>query len=120
MTTSYIQSGGASLEIDPLTGELTYEDFLNAIEKAELEPIQPPKIDLGSPYSIFGIPLVDQMFSDVLENIDLFKQDIDKFIDYLKRKIKLTINWTVALAGVTTISALIGVITRKSPTPSST
>lgn len=113
MTTSYIQSGGASLEIDPLTGELTYEDFLNAIEKAELEPIQPPKIDLGSPYSIFGIPLVDQMFSDVLENIDLFKQDIDKFIDYLKRKIKLTINWTVALAGVTTISALIGVITRE-------
>lgn len=53
------------------------------------------------------------MFSDVLENIDLFKQDIDKFIDYLKRKIKLTINWTVALAGVTTISALIGVITRE-------
>lgn len=108
-----IQSGGASLEIDPLTGALSFEDFLNVAEPPEQDPMEVPNIDAGVTVQVFGNPFVDLLFSDIFNKLELFKQDIDKFIDFLKQKTKNAINWTLVLVGVTTISQLCTVIVRE-------
>ena len=112
--TRRIQCGGSSLEIDPLTGELTFEDFLNTAEPPEQDPMPVPKIDVGSTtVEVFGNPIIDALFSDVFDKLDLFKQDINKFIEMLKEKTKNAINWGLALVGVTTVSGLMVVIVRE-------
>ena len=112
--TRRIQCGGSSLEIDPLTGELTFEDFLNTAEPPEQDPMPVPKIDVGSStIEVFGNPLIDSLFSDIFNKLDLFRQDIDKFIEMLKEKTKNAINWSLVLVGVTTVSQLSVVIVRE-------
>lgn len=111
--TRRIQCGGSSLEIDPLTGELTFEDFLNTAEPPEQDPMPVPKIDVGGTMEILNSPLVDAIFGDILDKLDLFKKDVDAFIEMLKQKTKNAINWGLALVGVTTISGLMVVVVRE-------
>ena len=59
--TRRIQCGGTILEIDPLTGELTLEDFLNEPPPAHMVPMQTPKVELGSSFGVFGIPFLDNL-----------------------------------------------------------
>ena len=112
--TRRIQCGGSSLEIDPLTGELSFEDFLSMAEPPEQDPMPVPKIDVGSTtVEVFGNPIIDALFSDVFDRLELFKEDIDKFIEMLKERTKNAINWGLALVGVTTVSGLMVVIVRE-------
>lgn len=108
--TRRLQCGGAFLEIDPLTGELTFDDFLNALPPPEMEPMQTPKVELGPSFGVFGIPVIDNLFADIFAQLDLVTQDIDKFIAYLKKKTKDAINWGLVLAGVTTVSQVIPIV----------
>lgn len=91
--TRRIQCGGSSLEIDPLTGELSFEDFLNTAEPPEQDPMPVPKIDVGGSLEILNSPIVEAIFGDVLDKLDLFKKDVDAFIAMLKQKTKNAINW---------------------------
>ena len=111
--TRRIQCGGASLEIDPLTGELTLEDFLNTVPPPHMEPMQTPKVELGSSFGVFGIPFLDNLLGDIYGQLDLIVADMEKFIETLEKKTKELINWRLALMGVTTISAAIPIITRE-------
>ena len=111
--TRRLQCGGASLEIDPLTGELTLEDFLNTVPPPHMEPMQTPKVELGSSFGVFGIPFLDNLLGDIYGQLDLIVSDMEKFIETLEKKTKELINWRLALMGVTTISAAIPIITRE-------
>ncbi|KAE8305702.1 hypothetical protein GL50803_003666 [Giardia duodenalis] len=111
--TRRIQCGGSSLEIDPLTGELSFEDFLNTAEPPEQDPMPVPKIDVGGSLEILNSPIVEAIFGDVLDKLDLFKKDVDAFIAMLKQKTKNAINWGLALVGVTTVSGLMVVMVRE-------
>lgn len=108
--TRRLQCGGAFLEIDPLTGELTFDDFLNALPPPEMEPMKTPKVELGPSFGVFGIPAIDNLFADIFAQLDLVTQDIDKFIAYLKKKTKDAINWGLVLAGVTTVAQVIPIV----------
>lgn len=108
-----IQSGGAFLEIDPLTGHLTFEDFLNVPEIPTMEPMEIPKVELGPSFSIFGIPALDQVFADILDKLNLFKQNVDAFIAYLDQLFKNMVKWSLVLVGVTTVAQLIPVLVRE-------
>lgn len=108
--TRRIQCGGASLEIDPLTGELTLEDFLNTLPPPHMEPMQTPKVELGASFGVFGIPFIDNLLGDIYGQLDLIVADMEKFIAYLQKKTLDAINWGLVLAGVTTVSQAIPII----------
>ena len=63
--TRRIQCGGTTLEIDPLTGELTLDDFLNTLPPPHMEPMQTPKVELGASFGVFGIPFIDNLLGDI-------------------------------------------------------
>ena len=113
MTTRRIQCGGASLEIDPLTGELTFEDFLSVPIIPHMDPMSTPKVELGPTFSMFGIPAIDGVFEQILDKLELFRRNADAFTDYLNKLFKNAINWTLILAGVTTVSVLIPILVRE-------
>lgn len=108
--TRRIQCGGATLEIDPLTGELTLEDFLNTLPPPHMEPMQTPKVELGASFGVFGIPFIDNLLGDIYGQLDLIVADMEKFIAYLQKKTLDAINWGLVLAGVTTVSQAIPII----------
>ena len=113
MTTRRIQCGGASLEIDPLTGELTFEDFLSVPPDPHMYSMPTPKVELGPTFSMFGIPAIDGVFEQILDKLELFRRNADAFTDYLNKLFKNAINWTLILAGVTTVSVLIPILVRE-------
>ncbi|ESU35719.1 Chromosome segregation ATPase, partial [Giardia duodenalis] len=108
--TRRIQCGGATLEIDPLTGELTLDDFLNTLPPPHMEPMQTPKVELGASFGVFGIPFIDNLLGDIYGQLDLIAADMEKFIAYLQKKTLDAINWGLVLAGVQTASQAIPII----------
>ena len=113
MTTYRFQCGSLSLELDSLSGALTFEDFLSVPKWPQLQSIEIPKIDIGPSFSSFGIPFLDAIFSQILDKLDLFKRNVQEFTNYLNKLFKNAINWTIALAGIVTVSQLIPVLVRE-------
>ena len=113
MTTRRLQYGSVTLDVDPFMEALTFEDFLNVPKIPQLIPMEIPKIDIGPGFSSFGIPVLDAIFSQILDKLDLFKRNVQEFTDYLNKLFKNAINWTIALAGIATVSQLIPVLVRE-------